>query len=310
MLKRYIKHKLAPLYFCLIITSCVQEIQKPDNTDIKIIDFIVDYDQTNNEIFLQVNTEFENQEITMVSVEIFSEDNLFDTLFVLNDAADNGDLISSNGTYSGLFYLMLSFQSYQLNSKVITETDVEIIKSKTLHVEEQFAPEINSIIFYKKNIDNTYYEFNPDNEPFLIDDSNYVFLDIQLEIMDKNGLEDIDFVRYQINVENMVAEDSCDYIPVSGYQSFPQWYLDFQNSTDSTFIFDINNDYLEEPGIPVKPISLCGRTGITLFKFIVSDQNSNPVAIEQPLLFAKCGDGFWNCDEDCESCLIECGECE
>ena len=122
---------------------------------------------------------------------------------------------------------------------------------------------------------------------FQIDDIDYRFLDFQLIINDINGLDDIRYVRYQVNVEAMEAEDSCQYVPKSGFLSYPQWYLEYKETTDSGFVFDVNNVYLDEPGSPVKPIGLCGRIGVSTFRFIVADMTLEPVVKERSVGFDK-----------------------
>ena len=121
----------------------------------------------------------------------------------------------------------------------------------------------------------------------MLQTADYRFLDFQLIINDANGLDDLRYVRYQINVEAMTAEDSCQYFPESGFLSYPQWYLEYKETTDAGFVFDVNNVYLDEPGIPVKPIGLCGRIGVSTFRFIVADMTLEPVAIERSVGFDK-----------------------
>ena len=59
----------------------------------------------------------------------------------------------------------------------------------------------------------------------------------------------------------------------------------------------MNNAYLDEErqklginsesGIPVKPIGLCGRIGVSTFRFIVADMTLEPVVIERSVGFDK-----------------------
>ena len=72
----------------------------------------------------------------------------------------------------------------------------------------------------------------------------------------------------------------------------------------------INNQFLLEPGIPIKPISSCGKTGVSIFKFIVSDYFHDAIVVEVPLAFIKCGDNLWDCNVGDESsyCIQECSE--
>jgi len=303
------------LCITLCLWSCTSEIQEPQEIYIIISNFQIDYDQSQNKIYLQVGTETGNDTVADVWVQINAEDPILDTIFTLNDSGQTGDIIPMNGIYSGVYYIPLSFQEYQLKAVAQTHSGIEVVEAKNIQVEEQFPPEIVDIIFWKKYIDGSGYEFDPDIEPFQVNDNENSYLDFQALIKEPNGLEDLSYIRYQINVEGMNADDSCQYIPESGYQNYPQWYLEYQYSTDTSYVYDVNNTYLDdpttpesEPGILIKPISLCGRTGISYFRFIVSDLVFDPVTIEIPIAFVKCGDNFWNCEEDCEHCPGDCEE--
>jgi len=300
------------ILFTLCLWSCISEIQDPQEVYINISNFQVDYDQLANRIFLQVTTETENYTIADVQVQITAEDPLMDTIFTLNDSAKGGDLIAMNSIYSGVFDIQLSFQEYQFRAVAQTHSGIETSSEKRIQVEEQFPPEILDIIFWKKYEDGNEYKIDLEDGAaiFQINDDEYSYLDFQVAIKEQNGSNDLSYIRYQINVEGMMAEDSCQYTPDLGYQNYSQWYLEYQYSTDTSFIYDVNNAYLPEPGIPIKPIILCGRTGTSFFRFIVSDLVFPPVSVEIPIEFVKCGDNFWNCEEDCIHCPMECGECE
>ena len=106
-------------------------------------------------------------------------------------------------------------------------------------------------------------------------------------INDKNGLDDIRYVRYQINIENMAAEDSCNYEPESGFLNYPQWFLEYKETTDAGFVFDVNNAYLAEPGIPIKPLNQCGTIGVSTFRFIIADMIFDPIIEDKLVGFDK-----------------------
>ena len=83
----------------------------------------------------------------------------------------------------------------------------------------------------------------------------------------------------------MAADDSCNYIPETGFLSYPQWFLEYQETTEIGHVFDVNNAYLDEPGIPIKPIELCGRSGVSIFRFIVADRSFGPIVEERSIGF-------------------------
>ncbi len=296
----------------LVQFSCIMEIQEIDIKSFKISDFIVDYDQELNELFFQVSTEAEYDTIVNVQVQMLANNPTMEMIFTLNDSAKSGDLIAMNGVFSGNFSLeeALLFREYQINAIVQNNSGEETTKLIIFNIEEEFSPEVVEIKFWKKYADGSGYFFDPAITEFQVNDDELSYLDIQVEIKDLNGLEDIKSIRYQINVEGMSAEDSCDYVSELGFQNYVQWYLDFQSQTDSTFIFDINNSYLPEPGIIIKSLASCGRTGVSIFRFIVSDYFHDPISIEIPLAFIKCGDNLWDCNVEDESgyCIEECPE--
>ena len=138
-----------------------------------------------------------------------------------------------------------------------------------------------------ENADGSETMFDPNSEIFHVDDDEYNYLDFQLIINDKNGLDDIRYVRYQINIEKMTAEDSCNYEPESGFLNYPQWFLEYKETTDAGFVFDVNNAYLAEPGIPIKPLNQCGRTGVSTFRFIIADMIFDPIVEDRFVGFDK-----------------------
>ena len=47
----------------------------------------------------------------------------------------------------------------------------------------------------------------------------------------------------------MEAEDTCQYVPESGFLSYPQWYLEYKETNDSGFVFDVKNDSIENKNL-------------------------------------------------------------
>ena len=276
--------KLSPLILVLI-TSCVLDIENPIEESLSIEWISIDYDQVENKLFLQLEILPENEIINDVFVEISSDN--FDTTISLNDNGEFGDIIQQNNIFSLFSEIYLPFDDYQFMVVVQTSSLQEFIKKKNITIEEQFAPEIVDIIFWQKNEEGSGVIFDLDSEVFKVDDSEYNYLDFQVIINDKNGLDDIRYVRYQINIENMAAEDSCNYEPESGFLSYPQWFLEYKETTDAGFVFDVNNAYLQEPGIPIKPLNQCGRIGVSTFRFIVADMIFDPIIEDRFVGFDK-----------------------
>ena len=277
--------KLILLSISLLITSCMMNVHEDEIDPLYIESLDIDYNQNDSTLFLQLEVITENKMITDVFVEISSEN--FDSTIFLNDNGDFGDIILKNNIFSSLSEIYLPFDDYQFSAVVQTSSLHEFIKGKNITIEEQYDPEIVDIIFWQKNADGSETMFDPNSEIFQVDDDEYNYLDFQLIINDKNGLEDIRYVRYQINIENMAAEDSCNYAPESGFLSYPQWFLEHKETTDAGFVFDVNNAYLQEPGIPIKPLNQCGRIGVSTFRFIVADMIFDPIIEDRFVGFDK-----------------------
>ena len=267
--------KLIFLSTSLLITSCMMNVDEDEIDSLSIEWLDIDYNQNDTTLFFQVKVMPENKMITEVFVEISSEN--FDSTILLNDNGDFGDIIPQNNIFSSFSATYLPFDDYQINAVVQTLSLQEFNKGKNITIEEQYAPEIVDIIFWQKNADGSETMFDPNSEIFQVDDDEYNYLDFQLIINDKNGLDDIRYVRYQINIENMAAEDSCNYEPETGFLSYPQWFLEYKETIDAGFVFDVNNAYLLEPGIPIKPLNQCGRTGVSTFRFIIADMIFDPI---------------------------------
>ena len=277
--------KLILLSISLLITSCMMNVGEDEMDSVSIEWLDIDYNQNDTTLFLQVEVIPENKMITKVFVEISSEN--FDSTILLNDIGDFGDIIPQNYIFSSFSEIYLPFDDYQFNAVVQTSSLQEFNKWKNITIEEQYAPEIVDIIFWQKNADGSGTMFDPNSEIFQVDDDEYNYLDFQLIINDKNGLDDIRYVRYQINIENMAAEDSCNYEPESGFLSYPQWFLEYKETTGAGFVFDVNNAYLQEPGIPIKPLNQCGRIGVSTFRFIVADMIFDPIIEDRFVGFDK-----------------------
>ena len=275
------------LSILLVISSCVKEITSSPE-DPLILDWVlIDYDQINQKLFIGLNLKPGPEEINDVSVNITADTFPIDTTITLLDDGINGDLISQNNIYSAEVDMELNYQNYQfivfVNNLVVENTDPQIIT-----IEEQFPPEIVNITFTKINLDGSETPLDPTTDVFQVDEDEYSFLYFSIEVKDLNGIEDLRYVRYQINVEGMEANDSCDYVAPAGFQKYHQWFLEYQSTTDSTYIFDVINDLLVDenndpvPGLPIRPLSLCGRKGESAFQFIVADMLFSPVT-SQPV---------------------------
>ena len=268
-----------------LITACVIDIENPIAESLSIEWISIDYDQVENQLFLQLEILPVDETIDSITVEVSSEN--YDSTFVLNDNGVSGDLIAKNNRFSLIVDVNLPFEDYHFDAMAHTSSSTEYKNKEEITIEEKLPPEIVEIIFWELNADGSEKMIDLSSESFQVDDEEYKYLYFQLIINDVNGLDDIRYVQYQIKVEDMEAEDTCHYVPPSGFLSFPQWYLEYKETNDSGFVFDVKNEYLDdpttdidEPGIPFKPFGLCGRIGYATFRFIVADKTFDPVIEE------------------------------
>lgn len=269
----------------IFLLSCTTSVENPLIESISINWITADYNQIEKKLFLQLEIQSWEENIDSVIVEINSDN--YNLIVILNDNGNNGDIIPNNNRYSVNTDVELPYGNILLNAIIYSSSSIKYEYKNNILIEEQFPPEIIDFIFWKKYADGSGMIFDPSSEVYKVDNNDYTFLDFQLIINDKNGIDDIKHIYYEINVENMFAVDSCQYIPEFGFLSYPQWYLEYKETIEDGFIFDVNNIFLEEPGIPIKPIQSCGRIGVSVFKFIVSDMTFDPITTEISIGFDK-----------------------
>ena len=112
----------------LIITSCVIDIEEPSGESLYIEWFDINYNQIDDQLYLQVGLTPGNNIVDEVLV-IISADN-FDLTIFLNDSGVTGDLISQNNRYSAITEINLPFQNYQFKAVVQISTAQEFIQKK------------------------------------------------------------------------------------------------------------------------------------------------------------------------------------
>ena len=294
--------KLSPLILVLI-TSCVLDIENPIEESLSIEWISIDYDQVENKLFLQLEILPENKIINDVFVEISSDN--FDSTILLNDNGEFGDLISQNYKYSSLSEIYLPFDDYQFKA-VIDGFEPEEVN---FSIEEQFLPVIEEIIFIK-SYENNKYEFSNNSSPYYIDENEISHLNFEIKIKDLNGINNIKSVKYNTVTHWDIAEGNCGCNQGEDCpNTSPTFYLNNINSTlsDSIFTYVAINDYIKEPGFPINPSSICNRSGVITFSFVVFDLYFGPQTFVEELLFLPCSE--LNCEDDCENCPFGCGEC-
>ena len=223
---------------------------------------------------------------------------------VLNDDGNTGDIIAHNNRYSVITEVDLPFEEFQFKA-IIDGLESEVVYFSN---EEQFLPEIEEVIFIK-SAGNNQYEFN--DEPFYVNENDTSYLKFRLKIKDQNGIDNIQSVRYKTVTRWDTAEGNCGCNQGEDcISSSPIFYLDNIDSisSDSIFTYVSINDYIQEPGFPINPASVCNRTGVITFLFVIFDLYFGPQTFIEELLFLSCSE--LNCNDNCENCPYGCGECE
>jgi len=303
--------KIIYLIISIGLWSCISEIQEPEGVYNNISNFQADYDQLTNKIFFQVTIETANDTVADVRVQITANDVPMDTMFILNDTAQDGDLIAINGIYSGIFDIFLPYQSYQLRAVIQTQSGIELNSEKTIQVEEQFIPQIVDITFLKKyGVDECGYEVDYNNHYF-INNEDTSYLNFQIRIKDMNGLDNIESIRYETITTWFSAEgEECPDCVEECLNESPVYYMTNIASNDSMLTYEAINAYIKEPGFIINPSSVCNRSGVITFTFSAIDTFYGPLILDKiDLVFLNCNEGTWSSEDDCEHCPVECGEC-
>ncbi|MDB4125712.1 hypothetical protein N9597_00335 [Candidatus Marinimicrobia bacterium] len=127
---------------------------------------------------------------------------------------------------------------------------------------------------------------------FQLDSFNWSTLPLQIEVLNLNGIENIEIVKYEVQRILNGCEVECEYdincnqdIVDEGYQSDETWFFNYVplSNDDSNFTYlyhadilmrPLNGDALfDEQDNIIFSESDCGRTGLVLFKLFVSDKD-------------------------------------
>jgi len=216
----------------------------------------------------------------------------------LVDDGTAGDLLANNGTYSRHWVpdTPLDTGEYYVDFYVEDTGGNIYTGGSTLVVEEPVAPQIIAVDMPQ------FFELHP---------TQYSWLNIEATVQDPNGVDDIRWLKYEINTDFMFKDNpetpECDRewgLTSLGYISDPTWKLLYlePGSGEDTWQFGIS--------IPMRPLSECGGTGDALFRFTTLDRAGLSAVYEEELLLGifGCGDGFCTTgQEDAGSCAEDCG---
>ena len=281
----------------LFFYNCDIPVNSSDSQIIHIESFRTNHSFDSDSIYIEFKI-VNYDKVTSIT-SFFSDDSgLIDTLNI-NDLGLDGDIIPNDGLYSIKFSLN-NFQygkNYYLESIILGNSQL-VTENHIINLEENFIPEIIEIEY---------------PSIFYLGISNWDTLDINITIMDRNGIEDIDHALYLINSDFLTKDysftEECDHYVLSpeeylGYQTDPSWILQPDLVlNDSTIVY--------KTSIPTRPSNDCGGYGPVLFKFIIQDkvgesiQNDDEVVIE----ILSCGDSTCNEESPYYECILCPGDC-
>ena len=115
--------KIKLLLIFIFQFACIMEIKDQNNDAMVISNFNVEYDQIINEILFQLTTPLNHDLIERVYVKMIKDDLSNELVFTLNDLGTSGDIIASNGIFSGIFSFQegLSFGKYEVERVETTD---------------------------------------------------------------------------------------------------------------------------------------------------------------------------------------------
>ena len=257
--------------FILFFVGCELIIDNEEDTasEFEIITFYADYDNEENEISVYLEAS-DNHNISSISASVsIPNDEIYITEFDLT----NLDINSNIFLYQGSLILSDDVYIYDINIIIEFENQEEYLFSENFTT--PIKPEITDYTMAST------YQLN---------ETDWTFLPIDIQISDLNGPDNIESVKYEIKREldgcngDCVYDDECNNsISDSEYQSDPTWIFHYLESIIDT----IDYSYTYHVDIPMRPLngdalydddgnivfeaSDCGRTGVVLFKFIIID---------------------------------------
>ena len=282
------------LLLLLLLVSCSDEIVINDSIEL-VDNLVVDINRSNNELYIQVEIDESVDAATINSVTVnleyiggsgidYSND------FSLYDNGENGDIIANNGIYTLIdladvilvpdeqseiksinfpSYFELSKSEFSLIPIVITITGKKYLA--TVNVVANDNSFVSEQII---NIDNTKLEIENTRNNLYIDDPD-------TEICDRIAGKGI----YQENIFYSISFDRLDAISTG-----------------------LNNNFIYETAFTVDSMDDCGSTGLSTFRFILNDLDTNEsISQERSIIIFGCGDEI--CEdtyEDYLSCPKDC----
>jgi len=289
-------------FLFLFLISCSNHLMDNDELVWDIENLIVELDRQENELYIQVEISnnlhtLDSIDSVMVNLEYVAGNNTnYDNSFLLYDNGENGDIIANNGIYT-----------------LIVEADVVSIPDE--------QSEIISIDFPTSfRIDST----EPGFIPFTVTirGKKYLatanlFTNGEVYTVTKymnidNTLLDVKLTKNNLYLDNYDTLE-CDRT-LGGFEDGevlypdPDYYdIEFDMGLDANSLGS-SNYFIYESGFSVTSMNECASTGLSKFKFTLSDLDNNESdSEERTIVIFGCGDGI--CEGDYESITSCPGDC-
>jgi len=279
------------LLFLLFLMHCSDDLLENDYAE-SIKNLIVQIDRSNNELYIQVELSGDINSDSIDSVKVNLEyiggvgiDYKND--FLLYDNGQNGDVIANNGIYT------LIDQADKVSN---TDEQAEII-----NVNFPTSFELN-------DLDGSVIPFS-----ITIKGKKYLaiatlFRNNSISALEKYINIDNTSLAIQINKKDLYIDDAntevCDRVPNIYGDTFYPISFDWPEATSN----GLNNYFTYESGFSVESMNECASTGVSIFKFILNDSDTNEsVSSEKSILIYGCGDSI--CHSNYENISLCPGDC-
>lgn len=253
MASKIIAGKLLLLFLALLFLVCgceevVTETEPAVEPQVSI--FWKNYSFENNEFFIAATvTDYQGQEtIDLVFLRLYEPVGVGGTLLSeteMNDEGINGDIISFDGVYSSKIISTYpdSVEGFFRFSIIANDIDGNVGEISDSISTVNYPPEVSNLVI-------------PDS--IQIHETDTVYFNISLTVVDKNGADDIDIVAYEV---------SSDFV---NYTHDEDWIL----RDDGETIDQVEGDAIYTGGASIRPKNVGGTTGDFVFRFYAIDYHN------------------------------------
>ena len=290
-------NRLIMVIILLLLLGCQSIISNNENPsddeNIELIAFVVDYDNEESEISVYLELEDTDYIIDSIHALIINPDTEQNVAtFQLLESNINSNLFLYQGIVS-----FISDDVYIYNISI----KLSYYYCDDLNYNNQESCEEANYIWHYETLDFFTTSFTTPIAPEImpldslewswqLDEEEWTFLPVDIEILNLNGLDNIESVKYEIkralngcDGDCLDGTDECNEpITDDSYQSDETWLLNYVSSYNDNHLYHVNipmrplngSELLDDDGNIVFEESDCGRTGVVFFKFIVTDKDN------------------------------------